>query len=446
MSTYIASGQGAVTITGLITFIWASMAVAGVYLGPAVHPPFLAFATAGSELPRTKVFRRPLSIAFALVGAAFVVAAGACGAALIFSGAWSPLRASLFVVAGLFSGMVAAVLWLAGQWSTRVAIGASAGLVAEYALSLVAPAFSSALPSAWVGYVALGEGGPAPLLALAVVSAALLLAVPRLLTLLTVEGVLEQCFRRDATISNAAALQLAEVSALYQAKPTRGRHRRAVLRSRSTPLRFFVVDLVGAMRTPGRVLAGALFAIVGGILLAVAVTTGGGLASLSGGVGGVVLYAALGPFTDGVRHACATVSERSLYGIHDVKLLLAHVTMPLVMALCLLTIGVVTAFPLLVALTISDIASVYLTGFIALVLRINGALKGPLPLSYLAAVPTPFGDPMAIIRVAWAVDGLLIVSTAGFLAADESVSPIILMAILATVVLIGVYRWRRREY
>src|SRR5690606_21405153 len=97
--------------------------------------------------------------------------------------------------------------------------------------------------------------------------------------------------------------------------------------------------------------------------------------------------------------------------------------------------GIGAAAPILGSLTL---------GVLALISRVGNALKGPLPPAMLTPIPTPMGDLGAAIRMAWAVDSLLIAALAGAAAALVLQAPILLIGVTASLIGVVVSRWRRR--
>lgn len=443
---FLVSSSGPEAVTAVVSLLWAALIVAGRFLGPAVLSPVLAFIAVGSDLPRARVFARPLRRALSIPVLVLLAASAACGTALVVAGVWSLGHCALFVAAGFLAGLISAVLWVVGQVFPRGAVIIGVGLAGGGAAALLWPAFGVVVPAAWVGLVFSDSGGWVAVVGLAALAVVLISIVPVLLERLTVDDVLQQSVRREATVDHAAVLQLGELSALYQAKPTAGRFRRAVRVGRPTLCTFFLADLIGATRTPGRLLAAFAGTIGAGVLLAAAVVLPGGAGVVWGTAGGLMLFAAIGPLTDGIRHAAAATSERSIYGVSDGLLLFAHLTMPFAVMTALLLLAVAVTSAVFAAPFVDCALIVVSVGAIAIGTRIGNALKGSMPLSLLAAVPTPFGDPMALVRVAWAVDGLLLVGVAGASAGAGASAAVFLFGVAAMAAVVGFARWRRRSH
>ena len=98
-------------------------------------------------------------------------------------------------------------------------------------------------------------------------------------------------------------------------------------------------------------------------------------------------------------------------------------------------VGIGAAAPLVSALAL---------GLLALIARIGSALKGQLPPALLTPIPTPMGDLGAAMRMAWAVDAVLLTALAGAAAALAFASPLLLAGATVAIVAVGISRWRRR--
>lgn len=83
-------------------------------------------------------------------------------------------------------------------------------------------------------------------------------------------------------------------------------------------------------------------------------------------------------------------------------------------------------------------------GMLALIARVSNALKGPLPPALLTPIPTPMGDVGAAIRMTWALDALLLAALARASAALAFQAPALLIGVTATLLGVGINRWRHR--
>ena len=164
-----------------------------------------------------------------------------------------------------------------------------------------------------------------------------------------------------------------------------------------------------------------------------------------GAAASVILFAALGPLTDGIRHAASVAGDLPLYGIGDGSLIAHHSLFPLT-----LTVVVLVASSLIVALLIGHSAlaagvAALVLGLMTLAARVSGAMKGPLPPALLAPVPTPVGDLGAAARLAWALDGLLLTAAAGASVTLIAASPFPALIVGVTIGGLVLWRWRHRR-
>lgn len=429
----------------VVAVLWAAALLVGRQRGPVMAAPFLVRALAASDLPRPAVFGGTLMRSAALVTAVTTLTAGLVAAALSAAGLAGPLGAAGFIAVGALVGVIATVAWLAGQAMPRLAGSiAVIVLIAAGIAATTGGAATALLPWGWVARSLPPSAGAGDILALTALAAALLAAVPSLLHRLDVEALTAQALRWDAATLTATMLDLGGAAAVYRGRPRSGRRHHAVEPRRGLPWRFFVRDMVGAARTPARlvVAAGALAGVGVLLMAAFAVPSAGWLV---GGAAGVLAFAALGPLTDGVRHAASVAGDLPLYGVGDEALLAVHTLFPLaalVIVLALTVVGgvFVAGVPLAPALAAS-----LTVGVLALLARVSDALKGPLPPTMLISMPTPMGDPMPVVRLAWALDAVLFSAAAGAAVVAASTSPVFLVAVAASLAAVGVYRWRGRR-
>ena len=445
-----APGAAGIVVASLI----GAALVLGRERGPVSSTPLLVFALATADLPRLAAFRRPLVRA----GAALVVsgagAAAVIGATLVRAGAASPGAALLFVVAGALVGVVILVSWLVGQAAPCAAGWLAAGAVATAVVGRLVPAASVATPGGWVER-AYPVGGIAPpeiaaVLSLVASVAAALAVTPWLLARLRPHDLLAQASRWEAASSLVSGVDLAGATAIYRSRPRVGRRFATVRPSRWRAWTFVRRDAIGAARTPVRLALGVMALAGGGVLLGAATSTGAASSAvdstvLLGTAAGLVVFAGLGPITDGLRHAAAVAGDVTLYGVGDPHLLGLHALFPLVLTVVVLvTAGVVTAG--LVGPTAGG--AVPLASAAAAVLslgvRATGALKGPMPPALLLPVSSPAGDPMALVRVIWAVDGLVLAGLVGGSAALAAATPVPLVVSATLLGVVGAARWRWR--
>lgn len=426
--------------------LWAGALLLGRDRGPALYPPFLTHALATSELAGSDAFRRPMLRAGSLVSAATAAIAALIGAALASSGTVAPLAAVAFVAVGALVGVITTVAWLAGQVLPRAAVALALGVFALGVITASVPAMLTFTPWGWVGLTYPGIGSPhspAALIALIALSAILVISTPMLMNRLGLAELMVQAARWDSATAHATGMDFSAAATIYQRRPQLGRRFRAVRPLRRHEVTFLVRDAIGAVRTPGRLAVGVLALAAAGALTALAFSPASPGWAL-GPAAGVILFAGLGPLTDGIRHAASIASDIPLYGISDEQLLARHALFPLaVLIIVLLAASVICAAAAGLAAAGPITGSIAL-GLLTLVARISDAMKGPLPPALLTPIPSPMGDLGAAVRLAWSIDGLLLAAFAGAAATLVFESPLLLLGAAVVLVGIGLNRWRHR--
>ena len=417
----VASAEAAL----IIAAVWVAALVTGRFRGPVVFAPFLAFAFSASPIPRRHAHARPFwraAITMTLIG---TLVAALVSAAWAAQGAATLMGLAGLIVAGAACGMIAAVLWLFGQCSSVRATGIVVVLLATVGAA---------------GVALLVPVGAALLAACAVVAAAL---VPWMLDRLHAEMVLAQSVRWEAAQLHAGVLDLSASAATYQALP-RGRHRFfAIRRAGRLATRILIRDGIAATRTPARLVAGAAGLLVAGGLMMLALASP---SILVAAIAGLVTYVAVGPLTDGLRHAADASAALPLYGVSDLALVASHVVFPLLAAMVLLVLGgaaVLLWLPAALPLAASCAASIVLA-LTSVGGRLMGALKPPMPVTLLVPMPTPMGDMAALARMVWAIDGVVVAGFAGVAASMILSAPWMPVVMLAGGLAIIAHRWNRR--
>lgn len=435
----------ALGLTVLITAaLWAGAVLLGRDRGPALRPPFPTHALATSDLPRSDTFRGPVLRAGALVTAVTTIAAGLIGSSLTSVGLADLLDVAIFTVVGALVGVIATVAWLAGQTIPRAAVPVALGIFGLGAVTAFSPVMQTFTPWGWVGLAYPSSATSLHPVALAALTAVLVMTVPALMNRLRSAELVEHAARWEVAITHATSLDFGAATTTYQRKPHIGHRIRAVRPRGTLALTFLIRDVLGAIRTPGRLIGGIVTSVIASVLLGLALvpTTPGWLL---GAAAGVIAYAGLGPLTDGIRHAASAASDFPLYGISDEHLLAHHALFPMaVIVVVLLPVGLVCSIVTGTG-TGTAIVSFLALGLLALLTRINTALKGPLPLALLTPMTTPAGDPMAAIRMAWALDGPLLAAASGAAVALAIHSPTLVFGIGAILIATGINRWRRRR-
>ncbi|MEV7692219.1 hypothetical protein AB0N73_02690 [Microbacterium sp. NPDC089189] len=428
---------------GVVAVLWACALLVGRDRGPALFAPFVTHMLATSDRPRVEAFGAPVRRAGAQVAALTTLAAGVVGASLAAAGAADPLGIALFVAAGALVGIIATVLWLAGQAFPRAAAPAALAIMLLGAVTVLLPGVLAFVPWGWVGAAYPVPGSPSGVMLLSVLAAVLVAAVPTLLTRLGATDMTAQATRWTAATALATGMDLGAAATTYQRPPHLGRRLRAVGPRGGARWAFVRRDAVGAIRTPARLGVGVVALVAAGVLLTLALAPGAP-GVLLGAAGGVLLFAGLGPLTDGMRHAAYVASDLPLYGVSDEALLLGHLLLPIGVLVALLVVTVLVCAAV-AGLGATPLAGALAAGVLALGARVATAVKGALPSSLLTPIPTPMGDLSAAVRLVWALDGLVLAAGAGAAAGIVLASPVPLLAVATVVAVIGVTRWRHRR-
>jgi hypothetical protein len=415
--------------------VWAVALLAGTRQGPAALPPFLVFALAESDRSRWSAFRRPLIAAVTTFAGISAAAATLVGADLAEQGALGARGVIELGSSGAAIGAITAFLWLMGQAYPRIGSLAATVSLLTVAISIVVPGASASG----------GTSNGIVLGVLVVMAVACGWCVPAVLERLDPEALARQALRWESAVAHAFSLDVTASAAAFRALPTFGRSLRAVVRSRQLTLIVPVSDVVGAVRTPGRLVVAMVLLGASGVTLSVAIDTSRSL-SWFGLLAGALAYFGLGPLTEGVRHAAHIAADLPLYGISDRRLLALHSLFPLVTG-SVLVAGVAFSVSLageqsLSALPLTAGAAL---GIIALAARVGDALRGPSPLFLLTPAPSALGDPMPAIRVLWALDGPILAMLAGLATAAAGASGIAIGAVAALVGSVCIVRWARRR-
>lgn len=431
----------------------ASALVVGRSLGPVLGEPFRLQVLAGGP-QRRRVSLRPRFLAAGAVVVTVVAVAGAVPTlALIRAGSTGPGLVLVGVAAGALAGVISAVCWLAGQaLSPRKARVLTASLVG---IGVAASALGLWAGGHWpwgAGRWALAGGSWAPagsiapttllLTLLAVTATAAAASVPRLLDRLSGPVLTVQASRWRSATTAAGAGDLHGALAAYRPVPSRAPTRPAVGAGPGLALVVLRRDVVGLSRTPGRLLlavTGTLAAVVLAGLVALLPTQVAWAALAAAAAWG---YLALGPVSDGFRHAVEVASAPVLYGVGDHRLLALHALLPTLLVLLagaagLALVGLVGSGPLP---SLAAGAGLLL----GVLVHLYDAAKGPMPVSLLTPVPTPAGDASGIAVALWQVDALLMavgVPTAvGLLVLTSGPWALLLHLPVAALLLVGVHR------
>lgn len=384
-------------------------------------------------------------------------------------------------------GLITVVLWAAGQtlapvWVLCGTIVLGAAGVVLLVLSPAGGGWSAAgapaaLPrpsspaDAGVGLaraLVAGEGWAADAL-MASLALAALAVLPFLLSRLQADRVVEDSKRWDLARMLAWDTDFSAAAGLYRALPARLRRIPAVRLPRArllgVPLpalaRWIGMlvrrDVVGAARTPGRLVVSLCGLVAAGLLAASSSMPE--TAWLAGAVTGGLIYASLGPLTDGLRGLAASMGDGpGLYGIGDGTLLGGHLVLPLTVAGAAVLAGLLVAAVLgagAVSPATCCLAAAHTV--VGVLLRLATALKPLPPVSLFSPVHTPLGDVAVLVRLGWALDAALLALLTGALlgaaaagpgaAAGEAggLWPVLLTAALVPTTVLAARRWIRRR-
>lgn len=406
--TVLTSPRAPSVVSLLAAALWGGALLAGRKRGPALLPSFLLHALTSSGLRRSVALRRPVIRSAALVVAALAGSAVFVGMVLLAHGQAQVWGLMAFIAAAIASGIVAALMWLAGQVFPRAAFPIARSLLVLAGMSLSMPQLLAFMPWGWVGATYPPSGSLIlPLVGIAVLVAALIAMAPVLLNRLTGAQLSSQAAKWERATTFSFSFDIRGATAVYEAAPRTGRHIRAITPSRRRWVTFFVRDVVGQLRTPARSLGTILATAAAGVLLTLSLLPGVPTALLAG-TAGAVIYAASGPLTKGLQHAANAAGDYPIYGISDRHLVLLHSLFPLAALLLVLPVAATaTALASGVAIGIA-LTGACPIGVLALALRFGTALKGPLPPSLLTPMSTPAGDLSIVMQVGWALSDPLI--------------------------------------
>ncbi|ROS25200.1 hypothetical protein EDF22_2402 [Rathayibacter sp. PhB127] len=357
--------------------------------GPAVGEPHTSAVLLATDLPRRLVLRRPVLIA----GAATVLASAVTALLVALAAGGAPLVA---VSAGASFGVFLAVAWLAGQCLP----GRGAALLTG---ALLVVALLPAGPGALLADPLTTSASLPTAAALPTLAVLALAAVPRLLDAARGAVVVTQSRQWRSARSRGAIGEVADALEGYRARPGRFRRVDAV---RVAPFALAVPlrDAIGALRTPGRSVAGVAALAAAGLALAVAVVAPPSLLALPAALAGVLAYCGAGVWSDGLRHAAVTAGQPALLAPAPFELLLLHGILPL-----LLAVGIVVAA---CALAAGPAWPAVAVAVVAVAARAMDAARGPLPPSLLGPIPLPIGDGAGAAVLLWNLAGVLVTGVA----------------------------------
>lgn len=418
----LASATTPTALSFIVTALWAGALLVGRDRGPALLPPFPLHVLATSDIQRSTVFRGPLLRNGLLVTASTTAVATFAGAVLVSRGLGDPHTAIAFAAGGALVGMIATVAWLVGQTLPRTSLAFAFAVVGLAAFGVVMT----------------------NLFVLATLATALIALVSTLLNRLSLATLTAQAARWESATVFASGLDFASATSTCRGRPRVGRHMRAVRPGRSLAVTFLLRDAIGAIRTPGRLIVGISAVAVAGVLMTLALAPAAPTVLL-GAAAGLVLFAGLGPLTDGLRHAASVAADLPLYGLSDEVLVGFHALFPLAVVTVVLVLAAVVGTTLLETSLGGPLVASLALALVALVTRVSSALKGMLPPALLTPIPTPAGDVSILLQLTWVVDGVIVVAFAGAAAAIMLQAPTLIVVVALAAAGIGASRWRARS-
>lgn len=467
----VVASTGAASLALLAAGSVLLVTLGGRVRGPVVPRPAAVQFLADSPLPRRLTLRRPfLGSALALLGFGVLVGGVLALSRLLlpgerqpisvgssaesrlvigYAGAADPTAAAAFLLGVVGFALLLGVVWLIGQRGSRRAVGiVSVVATVTAVLGLWVPAMLFITPWGWLGLLwaplvggsdtvsltsagieamttgsssfVFVSGGQSvlwwPAVASLVVGIGMLVFVPRTLDGLRSGPLLEQAQRWQRVGTLLQSGDTAGAVGGLRSTPTVGR--RIPLRM-SGPFWLVVLrrSLVGARRTPGRVLFGSLVLFASGAGVGLALALPDGVRWMLAIPAAFLAYLAVGVWCDAVRHGVESAGTPTLYGRSPFALVLAGALAPLAAAILLGGLGALVGAlgspaPGGVAL-LEPLWWWLLIALWIVVLRVFDAAKGPLPITLLMPVPTPFGDASSANVLLWQSDAVLLALLVG---------------------------------
>ncbi len=394
----------------LLGLVLVAAFAAGTSRGPVVMRAFLIHALTTSPVAREGAFGRVVARAVVAVAGVFAAVAGLLFGVLASVGVVGVLGLVAGVTSACLFGVLVAIAWLAGQ----AARGHLVWLVpATLLLAVVGAATVQGPPlMPWEWEAATwpdGSGSSAvvPVALLAAAAAAAVAWVPALLRSMSGPDLVAQARSWEGATIAASTGDLTAAMGGLRAAPRVGRRWRVVRQAPFLPAVTYA-DLVGSLRTPTRALLGCAALGAGGWGLSASIAAAGPVAVGSGIVAGLLVFAGLGAFCDGLRHAVLAVSTPRLFGMPDVASVLARTGAPMLAGSVSVAVGALLGAAArgvdpwrAVALGVLLVATVA-------TVRGSASAKGVLPLSLTMPIITPLGDLSAVGVALWQADAVLI--------------------------------------
>lgn len=399
-------------VTTTVSLAAASvMVLLGAVRGPALIAPFFTATLAASGIRRRDVLWRPLARALLVPALGIVIVTSLIAATLVTDGAATGAGAAWFVVAGVGTGLLLGAAWLGGELLGTMHRRLLAGVL------LVAAALCTALPHAP------GLGGAYPVTetrpkiwALLLLGAGVIATAAGFSQLDRLRGSVlrEQSQRWASTTTIVTTGDVAGAAGMLQLPPSAGR-RLPAIGSRPLVLLYARRDVVTWLRSPERLVAGVVVALLAAAALAGSTLLTGPLAWGAVVLGSAALWGAGGTLVDGIRHGVHTLGAPTLFGQSAAVQVLLHSVAPALLLSVLATLGGATTM-LAAGEGLTAVEMVILPAALAPVMivgRARDAAKGPMPLGLITPMPTPQGDMAVIPMLAWQSDAILLAVLSG---------------------------------
>lgn len=399
--------EQAATVGVLIAGLTAAAAVGlGAVRGPAVLSTFFTATLASGPRPRRTALLRPFLRALLMPVGLLLCAAALPAMTLRTVGEATAGDVAWFLVASTGMALLVHASWLLGQllgpWARRALVlglllcaGGSLLLPTGLSPSVVWPA-SGADAAAWAcGLLAAGL-------------ASVLVCIP-LLDRLPGRVLAEQASRWETASTIATSGDLTGAGGVFRALPSTGR-RLPVVGARPLAWLYLRRDALAWLRTPERTVLAVAGAAAGSVGLLSPDLIAGPVGWSLAATGAVVLWAASGALTDGIRHAVATLGAPALFGQGARTQILLHIPAP-ALGLGAVAEGAAAAVVLAQPTTPSVLPLALLPVIVlSLVLaRVWAAAKGPMPLKLATPMPTAQGDASVLPQLLWHSDWVWVV-------------------------------------
>lgn len=399
-------------VANVAAFSTLTFVLLGAVRGPALLSPFFVYAISGSDVPRSRGLLRPFVISSAIVISATTALAGLITGVLVVGTAGSLAQWISFGVGALFLSILTCMGWLLGQVVGRRLWLAALSIVALIVVPRFFPQAAAISPWHWLGALWPGAQGSALwVIPLVLVATSSMLFTRRLLNSASNTHLLRQANQWQSATTSALAGDAGAAFGAFRAAPRVGR-RWVAIRHHSIVFRFLRRDVVGAFRTPTRMVA-CLLSLTLACSIVGAAHSGIVEPWILGMTAGLLGFLALGVCSDGFRHAAEAAGAAPLYGYAPVQLFALHSVLPFASSVISASASLVIVAALAGSASASLLVTTLLLPILLSIVRAYDSLKGPLPPALLTPIPTPAGDVSALVVLAWQSDALVFSAAIG---------------------------------